>query len=50
VGKPMDVPLIPEPSREQIAEYHRKYIQCLRELFDENNAKYGQKDLKLEIK
>ncbi|CAG2172363.1 unnamed protein product [Oppiella nova] len=31
VGKPMDVPLIPEPSREQIAEYHRKYIQCLRE-------------------
>ncbi|CAG2172965.1 unnamed protein product, partial [Oppiella nova] len=28
VGKPMDVPLIPEPSREQIAEYHRKYIQC----------------------
>ncbi|CAG2118807.1 unnamed protein product [Medioppia subpectinata] len=50
VGKPIDVKQVDNPSDEEINELHNKYIKSLKELFEENNEKYGNKDLKLIIK
>ncbi|KAK7598067.1 hypothetical protein V9T40_006302 [Parthenolecanium corni] len=40
VGKPIDVPKDPNPSKELIDEFHEKYEEALVELFDENKEKF----------
>ncbi|XP_034174495.1 2-acylglycerol O-acyltransferase 2-A [Osmia lignaria lignaria] len=40
VGSPMEVPKIPEPTKEQIDEYHEKFIKKLVELFETHKHKY----------
>lgn len=40
VGKPIDVPKDPNPSRELVAEFHKKYENALVELFNEYKSKY----------
>ncbi|CAH1118870.1 unnamed protein product [Phaedon cochleariae] len=40
VGKPLDVPKIENPSREEVEEYHAKFVQCLTELFEEQKYNY----------
>ncbi|CAG2115352.1 unnamed protein product, partial [Medioppia subpectinata] len=49
VGKPISVAKVENPSPQQINELHDKYINSLRQLFNENKDKYGPKDLKLII-
>ncbi|KAF7274157.1 2-acylglycerol O-acyltransferase 1-like isoform X2 [Rhynchophorus ferrugineus] len=40
VGNPMDVPKIPEPSREQIDEYHSQFVKHLEDMFEEQKYNY----------
>ncbi|XP_020710521.2 2-acylglycerol O-acyltransferase 2-A-like [Athalia rosae] len=40
VGEALDVPKIPEPTREQIDDYHTKFIEKLVHLFETNKEKY----------
>lgn len=40
VGSPIELPKIPEPTTEQIDEYHQIFIKHLVELFDNNKHKY----------
>lgn len=40
VGSPLELPKIPEPTREQIDEYHEKFIEKLVDLFETNKHKY----------
>ncbi|CAG2110110.1 unnamed protein product [Medioppia subpectinata] len=49
VGKPIPVAKVDNPSAEQINELHDRYIDSLRQLFNENKDKYGSKNLKLTI-
>lgn len=36
----MEVPKIPEPTKEQIDEYHEKFVEKLVELFETHKHKY----------
>ncbi|CAG2110992.1 unnamed protein product, partial [Medioppia subpectinata] len=49
VGKPISVAKVENPSSQQINELHNKYIDNLRQLFNENKDKYGLNELKLII-
>lgn len=40
VGKPLELPKIPEPTIEQINEYHEKFIECLVDLFETHKHDY----------
>ncbi|KAJ8675213.1 hypothetical protein QAD02_010999 [Eretmocerus hayati] len=40
VGSPMEVPRIPNPTKEQIEKYHAKFTEKLTELFEEHKSKY----------
>lgn len=41
VGKPIELPLIENPSQEDIDEYHQKYLTSLHNLFEEYKGQYG---------
>ena len=51
VGEPLQLPHIAQPTREQINEWHQKYITAIQELFDKNKQKYAMqgKDAVLEL-
>ncbi len=50
VGRPIDIPLIQKPSKEEISKYHDIYISELKKLFDEHKEKYlKDKTTELEI-
>jgi len=49
VGSPIDVPKITNPTKEEIATWHRKYIESLQQLFADNRLKYATTDAKLVI-
>jgi 2-acylglycerol O-acyltransferase 2 len=49
VGKPIVLPKIEDPTQAQLDEYHAKYVQALRELFDRNKANFGCADAQLEL-
>lgn len=49
IGAPLEVGKIEEPTQEQVAEAHEKYVRALQELFDSNKARFGYGDRKLEI-
>ncbi|XP_054003503.1 2-acylglycerol O-acyltransferase 2-A-like [Hylaeus anthracinus] len=40
VGSPLELPKIPEPTPEQVDEYHQKFIDRLVELFESHKHKY----------
>ncbi|KZC09827.1 PREDICTED: 2-acylglycerol O-acyltransferase 2-A-like [Dufourea novaeangliae] len=40
VGSPMELPKIPEPTKEQIDEYHEKFIKHLVDLFESQKHRY----------
>jgi len=40
VGAPLPCPRVPDPSQEQVDEYHALYLVRLRELFDAHKARY----------
>ncbi|GAB1600364.1 2-acylglycerol O-acyltransferase 1-like [Argonauta hians] len=41
VGKPIDVPLIENPSKEEVEKIHTIYLKSLYELFEEYKGRYG---------
>lgn len=50
IGRPIEVKKTYMPSQEKIDEVHRKYIDALKRLFDENKEKYlNDKDIVLHI-
>lgn len=51
VGEPIEVVRNPSPSAEEVNELHRKFVEALESLFEDNKCKYiknGEK-IKLEI-
>ena len=49
VGMPLKLPRIKEPSAAQVEDWHGRYVQALRTLFDKNKAEAGKPGAKLEI-
>lgn len=49
VGAPIRVPRVPNPSDEQVAALHRRYIDALKDVFDSNKARLGYPHDVLEI-
>lgn len=50
VGKPLEMPTIAHPTREDIAKFHAQYVSSLQKLFDKYKKKYAvNPDAKLEI-
>lgn len=41
VGKPIDVEKMSNPTQEDIDKLHQKYLDCLKELFEEHKTQYG---------
>jgi ribosomal protein S17E len=39
----------PSPTQEMIDELHERYMKELRELFDQNKAKFGYEEQKIEF-
>ena len=42
VGKPIPVPKVENPSSELIDEYHQRFHEALRTLFEENKRMYDE--------
>jgi len=49
VGSPLELPLIAEPTKEEVQKYHAKYVEALKEVFDKHKAEAGVPDAVLEI-
>ena len=49
VGEPINVAKVEEPTREQIADLHDKYVKALQALYQKYNPKYGDEKVKLII-
>ena len=49
VGSPIKVEKMPNPTREDIEALHRKYVEALTALYNENNCLYGDISVKLVI-
>ncbi|CAE8637060.1 unnamed protein product [Polarella glacialis] len=49
VGPPLELPQIADPTREQVAEWHNKYMEALTTLFDKHKAETGRPDAVLEL-
>ena len=49
VGRPLELPAIAEPTAEDVALWHGRYVAALQALFDEHKAEAGKPDAVLEI-
>lgn len=49
VGAPLQLPLLPEPTPEQVDEWHSKYLAALQRVFEEHKAEAGEPEAVLEI-
>ena len=49
VGSPITVPLIPDPSEEEVEKYHALYCSSIHKLFENNKRKYGKGNIALKI-
>lgn len=49
MGEPMDLPVRPNPSQQEIDVVHQEYIRRLRQLFDFHKAAYGWPDKTLVV-
>ena len=41
VGAPIACPRVAQPSKEQIADYHARYVSALTELFEAHKTKFN---------
>lgn len=48
-GKPIEVPIIKDPSKQQTQEYLDKYITAMTELYHRHKDANGYSDVKLEV-
>jgi len=48
-GTPIEVPRVENPSKEQVDEYHQKYMDELVRVFEKNKAEHGYGDKKLVV-
>jgi len=46
-GDALELPRIPEPTAEQVAQYHEQYMAALEAVFEEHKAQFGYADRKL---
>jgi len=49
VGKPIDVPKISKPEKEDIEKYHLIFIDELTKLFEEHKTKYSKHPDEMEL-
>lgn len=49
VGAPIQVDKVEDPSEGQINELHAKYVKALKDLYDNYNPVYGDKNIRLVI-
>lgn len=49
VGAPLQLPLIAEPTKEDVDKWHQKYIEALRTVFDTYKERFGYGDRELEV-
>eukprot|EP00931_Biecheleriopsis_adriatica_P114815 TRINITY_DN90711_c0_g1_i1.p1 TRINITY_DN90711_c0_g1~~TRINITY_DN90711_c0_g1_i1.p1 ORF type:complete len:380 (+),score=63.31 TRINITY_DN90711_c0_g1_i1:35-1174(+) len=49
VGKPLELPQIAEPTAAEVAKWHGKYMDALKETFDKHKAEAGRPDAVLEL-
>ena len=49
VGKPIEVTKVTDPTRDEIAHLHEKYVKALTDLYDEYNPVYGNTNVTLVI-
>lgn len=49
VGKPIDVPKIPKPTKEDIEKYHKIFVEELTSLFEEHKTKYSKHPDEMEL-
>jgi len=49
VGSPLQMPTIKEPTAAQVDEWHAKYVEALRALFEKHKAEAGEPNAVLEI-
>jgi hypothetical protein len=50
VGKALPLPVVPAPTKEQVAEHHARYVAALTELFERHKGSYGYApDVQLEV-
>ncbi len=49
VGRPLQLPRLENPTRDEINEWHGRYLTALRTLFDAHKAECGKPDAELEI-
>ena len=41
VGKPLELPLIPNPTEEDVSKWHGLYVEALVDVFERNKRKYA---------
>lgn len=49
VGEPLELPHIPEPTQQEVDEWHGRYVDALSTLFDSKKAEAGRPNAKLEL-
>ena len=49
VGAPVQLPRVPEPTNEEVALWHGRYVAAVRELFDTHKARFGYSERELEV-
>jgi len=49
VGKPLNLPRIPDPKDEDLEKYQKQYIQEVKRIFDQYKPQYGNPDDVLQI-
>lgn len=49
MGKPIDVPKIAVPSKEDVDKYHQIFVEELTKLFEEHKTKYSKHPDEMEL-
>mmetsp|Transcript_16975 Transcript_16975/g.39180 ORF Transcript_16975/g.39180 Transcript_16975/m.39180 type:complete len:432 (+) Transcript_16975:54-1349(+) len=49
VGEPLQLPCIPAPTKEDVAHWHGKYIECLTLIFETHKGRFGYQSRSLEV-
>ena len=49
VGSPIKLPVIAEPTKEEVAHWHGQYIASVQAIFDTYKGQFGYGDRELEV-